>query len=248
MGGGTITRTTVRSPGCDVTHLSGRCASRREVGTAASRVGDGRGGAVKEGDATEGDATEGDVTAGDATRARTTRALGPSVPIVLAAVAGFVDAVGFSRVFGVFPANQSGNVIFLGMALGGSAGVPRSLALGTGDRQLRRWHRAGVDRRSAGRRPPSPCGPARASNSCSCRLGDHRRADHHRSCDGRSAVGAAAGAGRRGHGRADRRDQQAGRRRDVDDLSNRGADAHRAGRRRTGGSRGSGPAAARGIG
>ena len=38
---------------------------------------------------------------------------------VLAAVAGFVDAVGFNRLFGVFPANQSGNVAFLGMAIGG---------------------------------------------------------------------------------------------------------------------------------
>ena len=47
-----------------------------------------------------------------------------AVPVALAVVAGFVDAVGFSRVFGVFPANQSGNVIFLGMALGGSPGVP----------------------------------------------------------------------------------------------------------------------------
>jgi len=63
------------------------------------------------------------------------------LPVALAAVAGFVDAVGFSRVFGVFPANQSGNVIFLGMALGGSPGVPSawrsglaivSFAVGTG--------------------------------------------------------------------------------------------------------------------
>ena len=38
---------------------------------------------------------------------------------LLAAVAGFVDAVGFNRLFGVFPANQSGNVAFLGMAIGG---------------------------------------------------------------------------------------------------------------------------------
>lgn len=40
---------------------------------------------------------------------------------VLAAVAGFVDAVGFNRLFGVFPANQSGNVAFLGMAIGGDS-------------------------------------------------------------------------------------------------------------------------------
>lgn len=43
------------------------------------------------------------------------------VAIVLAAVAGFVDAVGFNRLFGVFPANQSGNVAFLGMAIGGDS-------------------------------------------------------------------------------------------------------------------------------
>ena len=65
------------------------------------------------------------MTAGRAIRAWRKRARWDlPVPVTLAAVAGFVDAVGFSRVFGVFPANQSGNVIFLGMALGGSPGVP----------------------------------------------------------------------------------------------------------------------------
>ncbi len=43
------------------------------------------------------------------------------VATVLAAVAGFVDAVGFNRLFGVFPSNQSGNVAFLGMAIGGDS-------------------------------------------------------------------------------------------------------------------------------
>ena len=65
------------------------------------------------------------MTAGGPTRARRHRGRWDlAVPVALAMVAGFVDAVGFSRVFGVFPANQSGNVIFLGMALGGSPGVP----------------------------------------------------------------------------------------------------------------------------
>ena len=43
------------------------------------------------------------------------------VAALLASVAGFVDAVGFNRLFGVFPANQSGNVAFLGMAIGGDS-------------------------------------------------------------------------------------------------------------------------------
>lgn len=45
-------------------------------------------------------------------------------PAVLAAIAGFVDAVGFARFLGVFPTNQSGNVVFLGMAIGGSSPAP----------------------------------------------------------------------------------------------------------------------------
>lgn len=46
------------------------------------------------------------------------------VSVVLAAIAGYVDAVGFARLLGVFPANQSGNVIFLGMAIGGHGPAP----------------------------------------------------------------------------------------------------------------------------
>jgi len=42
------------------------------------------------------------------------------VAVLLAAVTGFVDAVAFNRFLGVFPANQSGNAVFLGMAIGGS--------------------------------------------------------------------------------------------------------------------------------
>ncbi len=38
------------------------------------------------------------------------------LPGILAVTAGFVDAVGFLRLFGVFAANQSGNLVLLGMA------------------------------------------------------------------------------------------------------------------------------------
>ena len=43
------------------------------------------------------------------------------VAMVLAVVAGFVDAVGFLHVVDVFPANQSGNVAFLGLSIGGKS-------------------------------------------------------------------------------------------------------------------------------
>ena len=41
--------------------------------------------------------------------------------VVLGAVAGFVDAVSFDQLFDVFPANQSGNAVLLGIALGDAA-------------------------------------------------------------------------------------------------------------------------------
>jgi uncharacterized membrane protein YoaK (UPF0700 family) len=43
---------------------------------------------------------------------------GVALAVVLAVVAGCVDAVSFERVFDVFPANQSGNAVFLGIELG----------------------------------------------------------------------------------------------------------------------------------
>jgi len=43
--------------------------------------------------------------------------------VVLGAVAGFVDAVSFDRLFEVFPANQSGNAVLLGIGLGDAAGA-----------------------------------------------------------------------------------------------------------------------------
>ena len=43
------------------------------------------------------------------------------VAVLLAAVTGFVDAVAFNRFLGVFPANQSGNAVFLGTSIGGSS-------------------------------------------------------------------------------------------------------------------------------
>ena len=46
------------------------------------------------------------------------------VAMVLAVVAGFVDAVGFLHVVAAFPANQSGNVAFLGLSIGGTSPAP----------------------------------------------------------------------------------------------------------------------------
>jgi uncharacterized membrane protein YoaK (UPF0700 family) len=46
------------------------------------------------------------------------------VAVVLAAVAGFVDAVSYLRVVAVFPANQSGNAVFLGLSIGGHSPAP----------------------------------------------------------------------------------------------------------------------------
>jgi uncharacterized membrane protein YoaK (UPF0700 family) len=43
------------------------------------------------------------------------------VAVLLAGITGFVDAVAYDRFLGVFPANQSGNAVFLGMAIGGSS-------------------------------------------------------------------------------------------------------------------------------
>ena len=42
------------------------------------------------------------------------------VAVLLAGITGFVDAVAFDRFLGVFPANQSGNAVFLGTSIGGS--------------------------------------------------------------------------------------------------------------------------------
>ena len=47
-----------------------------------------------------------------------------TVSVLLAGITGFVDAVGFASLLGVFPANQSGNLIFLGMAIGGHGPTP----------------------------------------------------------------------------------------------------------------------------
>ncbi len=38
--------------------------------------------------------------------------------VVVATIAGYVDAIGFTRLFEVFPANQSGNAVLLGVAIG----------------------------------------------------------------------------------------------------------------------------------
>jgi len=46
------------------------------------------------------------------------------VAVVLAVVAGFVDAVVYLHVVAVFPANQSGNAVFLGLSIGGTSPAP----------------------------------------------------------------------------------------------------------------------------
>jgi uncharacterized membrane protein YoaK (UPF0700 family) len=46
-----------------------------------------------------------------------------AVAAVLALVAGCVDAVGFVRTFDVFPANQSGNAVLLGIGIGRASAV-----------------------------------------------------------------------------------------------------------------------------
>lgn len=47
-----------------------------------------------------------------------------AVPVVLAVVAGFVDAVAFLHLVGVFPANQSGNAVLFGIGVGGASPSP----------------------------------------------------------------------------------------------------------------------------
>jgi uncharacterized membrane protein YoaK (UPF0700 family) len=47
-----------------------------------------------------------------------------AVAATLALVAGYVDAVGYLRLFGAFPANQSGNAVLLGMSAADSTVPP----------------------------------------------------------------------------------------------------------------------------
>jgi len=57
-------------------------------------------------------------------RSGRTSAVTPTVfAAVLAACAGAVDAICFDRVFGVFPANQSGNAVLLGIGIGSERGI-----------------------------------------------------------------------------------------------------------------------------
>lgn len=57
-------------------------------------------------------------------RASTERWSPIATAYVLTAIAGCVDAVAYTRITGVFPANQSGNLILLGLAAGGTPGAP----------------------------------------------------------------------------------------------------------------------------
>ena len=57
-------------------------------------------------------------------RGTTLRSPQVATAYVLTAIAGCVDAIAFTRVTGVFPANQSGNLILLGLVAGGTPGAP----------------------------------------------------------------------------------------------------------------------------
>src|ERR1019366_5325902 len=75
--------------------------------------------------------------------ADTSVAARPRVAITLAAIAGWVDAVGFLVLFGLFTAHLSGNTARLGVELGqGNVGL--ALYLRGADRRVlrrrRRWH------------------------------------------------------------------------------------------------------------
>jgi uncharacterized membrane protein YoaK (UPF0700 family) len=76
------------------------------------------------------------------------------VALLLAALTGFVDAVAYDRFLGIFPANQSGNAVFLGTAIGGTGQVTGwhpavsmaafALAIIVGELLRRRWRGARV--------------------------------------------------------------------------------------------------------
>ena len=57
-------------------------------------------------------------------RGTTLRSPQVATAYVLTAVAGCVDAIAYTRITGVFPANQSGNLILLGLVAGGTPGAP----------------------------------------------------------------------------------------------------------------------------
>src|ERR1700688_4084824 len=53
----------------------------------------------------------------------------PSILLSMTAVTGMVDAVSFLSLGHVFTANMTGNVVFLGFAIGGAAGLSVSRSL-----------------------------------------------------------------------------------------------------------------------
>ena len=53
----------------------------------------------------------------------------PSILLGMTAVTGMVDAVSFLALGHVFTANMTGNVVFLGFAIGGAAGLSISGSL-----------------------------------------------------------------------------------------------------------------------
>ena len=91
------------------------------------------------------------------------------VAMMLAFVAGFVDAVGYLHVVNVFPANQSGNVAFLGLSIGGASpapgwGPPVAIAAFMVGVAVARWSSLRVGPRRRGDPPRTGANPVDGSS------------------------------------------------------------------------------------
>ena len=144
-------------------------------------------------------------TSGDGTGGAAPASMGMRLPVALALIAGFVDAVGFLHLFGVFAANQSGNVIFFGMSISEASPAP---AWASGGAMVGFLVGTVGGRWLSDRLPPT----RRPATLLALELGllvllaasvaDHRRA---RRPAGRRDPARAAARGQRGHGHPDRR-------------------------------------------